>query len=126
MKPHFFQKSLLNFEYEQKILLFKCFTKFKDFSTLGFRVAVVVVTIIFAVVIPHFTILMGFIGSFTGCFLSFIWPCIFHLALRRHTMSIMVMAYDIFIIFLGIVFGLLGMYYSGKALHKAFVLGVPV
>jgi len=93
---------------------------------LGFRVGVVVVTILFAVVVPHFTILMGFIGSFTGCFLSFIWPCIFHLKLRRHTMSWMVMMYDIFIIFLGIIFGLLGMYYSGKALKKAFVLGVPV
>ena len=93
---------------------------------LGFRVGVVVVTIMFAVVIPHFTLLMGFIGSFTGCFLSFIWPCIFHLKLRRHTMSWMVMMYDIFIIVLGIIFGLLGMFYSGKALQKAFVLGVPV
>jgi vesicular inhibitory amino acid transporter len=93
---------------------------------LVFRVLVVVVTIIFAIVIPHFTILMGFIGSFTGCFLSFIWPTIFHLKLRRHSMSWMVMMYDIFIIFLGISFGLLGMYYSGRALKKAFELGVPV
>lgn len=93
---------------------------------LGFRVLVVVVTIIFAVVIPHFTILMGFIGSFTGCFLSFIWPAIFHLKLRRHTMSWMVMMYDIFIVFLGLMFGMVGMFYSGKALVKAFELGVPV
>ena len=41
-------------------------------------------------------------------------------------MSMVHMAYDIFIIILGVLFGLLGMYYSGKALHKAFVLGVPV
>ena len=41
-------------------------------------------------------------------------------------MSIMVMAYDIFIILLGVIFGLLGMYYSARALQKAFVLGVPV
>ena len=41
-------------------------------------------------------------------------------------MSWMVMVYDIFIIFLGLVFGVLGMYYSGKALKKAFELGVPV
>jgi hypothetical protein len=79
-------------------------------------------TILFAIVVPHFTILIGLIGNFTGCFLSFIWPCIFHLKLRRHTLSWMVMMYDIFIIFLG----LLGMYYSRKALKKAFVLGVPV
>ena len=93
---------------------------------LMFRVAVVVVTIIFAVVIPHFTILMGVIGSFTGCFLSFIWPAIFHLMLRHHTMHKMTMMYDIVIINLGVFFGLLGMYYSGRALQRAFELGAPV
>jgi len=41
-------------------------------------------------------------------------------------MSYMVMMYDIFIIVLGVIFGLLGMFYSGKALIKAFELGVPV
>merc|ERR1719192_1620936 len=69
---------------------------------LVFRVLMVVLTILFAVVIPHFTILMGFIGSFTGCFLSFIWPCIFHLKLHRHDMSWYVMMYDMFIIFCGV------------------------
>eukprot|EP00095_Tigriopus_kingsejongensis_P000330 snap_masked-scaffold292_size219010-processed-gene-1.17 protein:Tk00330 transcript:snap_masked-scaffold292_size219010-processed-gene-1.17-mRNA-1 annotation:"hypothetical protein DAPPUDRAFT_23032" len=93
---------------------------------LGFRVMVVVVTIVFAVVIPHFTILMGFIGSFTGCFLSFIWPTFFHLKLRRHVMSWPTLVYDMFIIFLGVSFGLCGMYYSGRAMQRAFELGVPV
>ena len=93
---------------------------------LGFRVIMVFVTIMFAVVIPHFTILMGFIGSFTGTFLSFIWPSFFHLYLRRNVMSWTTMLYDMFIIFLGIIFGLLGMYYSGRAMQKAFELGVPV
>jgi vesicular inhibitory amino acid transporter len=49
---------------------------------LAFRVGIVIVTIMFAVVIPHFSILMGFIGNFTGCLLSFVWPCIFHLYIR--------------------------------------------
>ena len=93
---------------------------------LVFRVLMVVITILFAVVIPHFTILMGFIGSFTGCFLSFIWPCIFHLKLHRHDMSWYIMMYDMFIIFCGVFVGMLGMYYSGKALQRAFELGVPV
>jgi len=90
------------------------------------RVCVVIVTIVFAVVIPHFTILMGFIGNFTGCFLSFIWPAFFHLKLRRHVMSYPVMAYDILIICLGFSFGVVGMYYSGRAMERAFELGVPV
>ena len=48
----------------------------------GFRVACVLVTILFAVFVPHFSLLMGFIGNFTGCLLSFVWPCVFHLYLR--------------------------------------------
>lgn len=93
---------------------------------LAFRVAMVVVTILFAVVIPHFTLLMGFIGSFTGCMLSFIWPAIFHLMLKHHSMSKLVMVYDIVIINLGVFFGLMGMYYASRALNRAFELGAPV
>ena len=93
---------------------------------LGFRVGIIVITILFAVFIPHFSILMGFIGNFTGCLLSFVWPCIFHLKLRRHVMGWGTMCWDIFIVFLGLMFGIVGMYYSGKALHKAFQLGMPI
>ena len=92
---------------------------------LGFRVGVVLVTILFAVFVPHFSLLMGFIGNFTGCLLSFVWPCVFHLYLRRHVMSWTTMCWDIFIILLGFLFALVGMYYSAKALNKAFLLGIP-
>ena len=92
---------------------------------LGFRVGVIVITILFAVFIPHFSILMGFIGNFTGCLLSFVWPCVFHLYLRRHVMTWYTMCWDIFIILLGLLFALVGMYYSAKALNKAFLLGIP-
>ena len=92
---------------------------------LGFRVGVVLVTILFAVFVPHFSLLMGFIGNFTGCLLSFVWPCVFHLYLRRHVMTWYTMCWDIFIILLGFLFALVGMYYSAKALNKAFMLGIP-
>lgn len=48
----------------------------------GCRVGLVFVTLCFAVSIPHFAVLMGLIGSFTGTMLSFIWPCYFHLKLK--------------------------------------------
>jgi len=92
----------------------------------AFRIVIVVVTIIFAVVIPHFTILMGFIGNMTGICLSFIWPSFFHLKLRRHVISWYTMCYDMFIIFLGLMFGIVGMYYSARAMSRAYELGVPV
>lgn len=92
---------------------------------LGFRVGVIVGTIMMAVFIPHFSILMGFIGSFTGTMLSFIWPCYFHLKIKGHTLDQKQIAYDYFIIFLGVLFGVIGIYDSGSALIEAFEIGLP-
>lgn len=92
---------------------------------LAWRVGVVVFTILMACFIPHFSILMGFIGSFTGTMLSFIWPCYFHLKLKRQGMDMRGVALDYFIISLGFFFAFIGMYDSGKALFKAFSIGLP-
>ncbi|KAK0088666.1 hypothetical protein PV325_011085 [Microctonus aethiopoides] len=92
---------------------------------LAWRVGVIVFTILMAIFIPHFSILMGFIGSFTGTMLSFIWPCYFHLKLKRNSMEWSEVAYDCFVIFLGVLFGVIGVYDSGKALIKAFEIGLP-
>ncbi|KAK0091742.1 hypothetical protein PV326_002765 [Microctonus aethiopoides] len=80
---------------------------------------------IFLVIKAVLSILMGFIGSFTGTMLSFIWPCYFHLKLKRNSMEWSEVAYDCFVIFLGVLFGVIGVYDSGKALIKAFEIGLP-
>ncbi|XP_076645018.1 vesicular GABA transporter [Halictus rubicundus] len=92
---------------------------------LAWRVGVIVFTILMAIFIPHFSILMGFIGSFTGTMLSFIWPCYFHLKLKRNSMEWSEVAYDCFVIFLGVLFGVIGVYDSGSALINAFEIGLP-
>ncbi|XP_069676466.1 vesicular inhibitory amino acid transporter [Periplaneta americana] len=92
---------------------------------LAFKVGVVVFTVLMAISIPHFAILMGFIGSFTGTMLSFIWPCYFHLKLKRPQLDWGTVAYDCFVIFLGCLFGIIGVYDSGSALIKAFEIGLP-
>lgn len=91
----------------------------------AFRVSVVVGTILMAIFIPHFSILMGFIGSFTGTMLSFIWPCYFHLKIKGHMLDQQQRAWDYFIISLGILFGVIGIYDSGSALIEAFEIGLP-
>lgn len=92
---------------------------------LGFRVGVIFSTIMMAIFIPHFSILMGFIGSFTGTMLSFIWPCYFHLKIKGHLLDQKTVAYDYLIIFLGVLFGVIGVYDSGNALIEAFEIGLP-
>jgi len=103
------------------------YDKEKDLTTSGcvFRVAIVVVTILMAVTIPHFSILMGFIGNFTGTMLSFIWPCYFHLKLKGDNLPLRTVVIDCFIIFIGVVFGLIGIYDSGEALVEAYQIGLP-
>lgn len=70
-------------------------------------------------------ILMGFIGNFTGTMLSFIWPCFFHLKLKGGTLSLNTICWDCFIIFLGVTFGIIGIYDSGNALVEAYQIGLP-
>ncbi|KAJ8962610.1 hypothetical protein NQ318_001003 [Aromia moschata] len=91
---------------------------------LAWRVGIVVFTILMACFIPHFSILMGFIGSFTGTMLSFIWPCYFHLKLKRTTLTTKNIVFDYSIIFLGFLVGIFGIYDSGIALIKAFAIGL--
>lgn len=92
---------------------------------LALRVGLVVFTTLMAISIPHFAILMGLIGSFTGTMLSFIWPCYFHLKLKGPTLDWATVAYDCFVIFLGVLFGVIGIYYSFRALVEAFQIGLP-
>ncbi|XP_066957718.1 LOW QUALITY PROTEIN: vesicular inhibitory amino acid transporter-like [Macrobrachium rosenbergii] len=92
---------------------------------LGIRVIVVVFTILMAISIPHFAILMGLIGSFTGTMLSFIWPCYFHLKIKAGKLEWGDIAYDWFVIFLGFLFGIIGITTSFYALVEAFQIGLP-
>uniref|UniRef100_A0A6G1S665 Vesicular inhibitory amino acid transporter n=1 Tax=Aceria tosichella TaxID=561515 RepID=A0A6G1S665_9ACAR len=76
------------------------------------RVTLVMVTMFAAISIPHFALLLGFIGSFTGTMLSFVWPCYFHMYLRWNELDQKTIAWEIFIICLGVFFGVTGMYSS--------------
>ncbi|XP_071117396.1 vesicular inhibitory amino acid transporter-like [Haliotis cracherodii] len=91
---------------------------------LGLRLGLVLVTTVLAIFIPHFALLMGLIGSFTGTMLSFVWPCYFHLKIKWTTLSRVDRALDVTIIILGVLCGTVGMYYSAHALTRAFQ-GLP-
>ncbi|KAL3868549.1 hypothetical protein ACJMK2_041350 [Sinanodonta woodiana] len=91
---------------------------------LALRIGLVLLTTLLAIFIPHFAILMGLIGSFTGTMLSFVWPCCFHLKIKWSKLKWYQKGLDIGIILLGVVFGSIGIYYSVHALSRAF-RGLP-
>ncbi|CAM1299321.1 SLC32A1 (predicted) [Pycnogonum litorale] len=89
------------------------------------RLALVIFTCLMAISIPHFAILMGLIGSFTGTMLSFVWPCYFHMRLKWDKMEWYTVSYEVFIICIGLFCGCIGIYYSFYALVQAYHIPIP-
>eukprot|EP00794_Sanderia_malayensis_P003204 gene3204-3680_t len=75
-----------------------------------------------AIIVPHFGLLMGFVGSFTGTCLCFIFPCWFYLKLRWHKISKWVVALNICMMVFGAIAGCFGAYFSAHALVESFQL----
>eukprot|EP00794_Sanderia_malayensis_P003200 gene3200-3675_t len=75
-----------------------------------------------ATIVPHFGLLMGFVGGFTGTCLCFIFPCWFYLKLRWHKISKWVVALNICIMVFGAIAGCFGAYFSARALVESFQL----
>ena len=74
-----------------------------------------------AIMVPHFGLLMGVIGSFTGTCLCFLFPCYFHMKLRWNSLSKWEIAIDIMIMVFGFVAGALGLTFSTKALVMTYL-----
>ncbi|XP_070535232.1 vesicular inhibitory amino acid transporter-like [Ptychodera flava] len=49
-----------------------------------FRVVIILFCLFLAIVVPHFSKFMGFIGSLVSPWMSFICPCAFYVILKRH------------------------------------------
>ncbi|PIK44794.1 putative vesicular inhibitory amino acid transporter-like [Apostichopus japonicus] len=84
-----------------------------------FRILLVMFTLLLAVVVPHFTLLMGFTGSLTAPWLDFIFPCLFHLKLRKDRLSYWTIAINWGVIFVGVIGGVIGLVYSTVQLVQA-------
>lgn len=89
------------------------------------RVLLVIFTLIVAISIPHFSLLMGLVGNITGTMLSFLWPCYFHMRLKWNEMTNEAIAFEISIICVGIFSGTIGFFKSLNALIDAYHLPIP-
>ena len=77
-------------------------------------------TFLTAVCVPHFDLLMGLTGSLTGALLSFIFPCIFHINIKKLKLEYYQVFFDIVILLMGTVCSVTGVYRSGKIRKKTF------
>lgn len=84
------------------------------------RVMLLTFALFLAVIVPHFGLLMGLVGSFTGTCLSFVFPCVFHLTLKWDKTPWYSIVVKIFVIVFGLVCGACGLFFSGRELGRAF------
>lgn len=84
------------------------------------RVMLLTFALFLAVIVPHFGLLMGFVGSFTGTCLSFVFPCVFHLTLKWKKTPWHSIILKIAVILFGLVCGACGLFFSGRELAKAY------
>nr|AKN21634.1 slc32a-1 [Schmidtea mediterranea] len=72
------------------------------------RGIIMTLSMLMAMIVPHFALVMGLVGSITGSCLTFIFPGIFSLSLKRSELTKLQKVYRILIIATGIFFGISG------------------
>lgn len=80
------------------------------------RFLVVFITLFLAVMVPHFALLIAFVGSLALPFLEYIVPCLVHLKLKWYELKPVQVAADVTIAVMGVLATVFGAYCSGKAL----------
>ena len=72
-----------------------------------------------AIIVPHFGLFMGLVGSFTGTCLCFVFPCVFHMVLKWKELRWYSIVIRVYIIVFGTICGVLGIVFTGKELANA-------
>ena len=97
-------------------------SKYHCFWLLLTRSLIFTFVLFMAVMVPHFGLVMAFVGSFAGTLLSFIFPCAFHITLKWRQLRWYSILIRIKVIIFGLLCGTLGLYFSGRDLVEAFSL----
>ena len=84
------------------------------------RASLVLLTLVAAVLIPHFALMLAFVGSLTSATTCFVLPCLFHLRFKHGELRFYYKILGYCIISFGIAAAGFGIVFSGKALVKAY------
>uniref|UniRef100_UPI00398EBE3D vesicular inhibitory amino acid transporter n=1 Tax=Pristiophorus japonicus TaxID=55135 RepID=UPI00398EBE3D len=84
------------------------------------RGCLLILTLLMAMFMPHFALLMGLTGSVTGAVMTFLLPSLFHLRLLWYKLGNLERFLDISIFLLGLLCGLSGIFCSMKGVIDAF------
>ncbi|KAM6976697.1 vesicular inhibitory amino acid transporter-like [Aplochiton taeniatus] len=87
---------------------------------LGLRCGLVVFTLLMAIFVPHFALLMGLTGSLTGAGLCFLLPSLFHLKLLWRKLLWHHVFFDVAIFVIGGICSISGFIHSVEGLIEAY------
>ena len=77
-------------------------------------------TILLGVLVPHFTLMVAFIGNFTGSCIIFLFPCIFYLKLKFIEIRWYEIFLNVFIVLFGVVIMAVGLLFTGRDLVETY------
>ena len=92
------------------------FSKFPKIASFVIRAIVVLLSVLAAIIFPKFAYLVSFAGSLNEPTFFFILPCAVHLKLKFKQLKIYQVCLDVLLIVTGIICGIFGIIFSGKAL----------
>ena len=92
------------------------FSKFPKIGSFVIRAIVVLLSVLVAIIFPKFAYLVSFAGSLNEPTFFFILPCAVHLKLKFKQLKIYQVCLDVLLIVTGIICGIFGIIFSGKAL----------
>ena len=96
-----------------------CATTFLT-PNLAFRLGLVMSSLIIAASVPHFSLMMSFVGSLSGMILVFIYPSLFFVKIRWNTLTNTTVVINLAIVMFAIVGGIMGCVSSAKALYTVY------
>ncbi|KAM4694278.1 vesicular inhibitory amino acid transporter-like [Discoglossus pictus] len=115
-------KSLLSFPlpFYSAIEILNCCCSTTYLSDMVLRVLLLLLTLLLAVYIPHFALLMGLTGSVTGAAMTLLLPPFFHLKLKLCKLTMFEKCADVSMFCLGLLCSITGIVCSIKGLQEVF------
>ncbi|XP_064411285.1 vesicular inhibitory amino acid transporter [Latimeria chalumnae] len=93
--------------------------------SLALRGSLLLLTLLMAMYMPHFALLMGLTGSVTGAAMTFLLPSLFHLKLKWQKLVLFEKLLDFIVFVLGSLCSLSGLICSIKGLIESYRYNIP-
>ena len=101
---------------EETEVIMNAFSKIPILGLILIRIIMVLSTVVIAILVPKFALIVSFMGSIIGAIFGYIFPCALHLKLKLNQLKTLEICIDVLLILFGAIVLVFGAAVSGKAL----------